>query len=38
MKTGRKREVVWMVVVVVKNSERGVFVSSNDDGHRYALS
>ena len=24
-----------MVVVVVKNSERGVFVTSNDDEHSY---
>ena len=31
----RSGEVVWMVVVVVRNSERGVFVSvsSNDDEH-----
>ena len=33
----RRGEVVWMVVVVVRNSERGVFVSvsSNDDEHSY---
>ena len=34
-KQGKKGEVVGMVVVVVKNSERGAFVAVEDDEHSY---